>query len=194
MKSFYFAACLPLLLLVGCGPYVDGYYYSPRPAMTAVPTTQPSEPPPVVALASVIGIRREDSTLHIPLSVEIRLRLDNNGPQVVTFDPRMMELTTGDLVRFPPPVLFNTPPQLVVEPEQSMVVTADFPFPDAQPYDHFDLSTLQLRWLERIGTQNVTQIADFRRVELVYPYYYYGPDWGPYPYPYISGAVIIRRR
>src|SRR5258708_2756859 len=101
---------LGLIFVGGCGPYVDGYYYLPHPAMAEIRTTaatQPSakpQPPPLVAYASIVGIRRENRDLKIPLSVEIRLRLDNHGPQAVQFDPRSLDLTTAELLPFPPPI------------------------------------------------------------------------------------------
>ena len=196
MKSIGILGGLLLLLAAGCAPYVEGYYYAPHPALALIPATQPSQPPTVAAFASVVGIRRQDDQLHLPLSIEVRLRIDNNGSQQLWFDPRSMQLTSGDLIRFGPP-LIDAESQLVVDPGQSALITANFPFPGGKSYDDFDLSSLELRWGERVGPQNVGQVAEFRRAIYVYPSYYYGPYWDygyPYPYPYFHGVVIIRRR
>ena len=53
---------------------------------------------------SVIGVHREDRTEGFPESVEVRMRLENNGPETVRFDPQTLELTNGRLLPFPPPL------------------------------------------------------------------------------------------
>ncbi len=186
---------LLLGFLAGCSSYVDGYYYMPRPVVAEIPSTQPAQPPPVAAFASVVGIRREDKKLLIPESVEVRMRLDNNGPPTVTFDARSLELTTGDIVRFPPPLIETSGP-MVLMPGESALVTAYFPFPGGKSYDDFDLSSLQLRWASMIGPQRVEQIANFRQD--YQRYYYSDPYWGPYGYYrpgfYGGGVVMVHRR
>jgi hypothetical protein len=198
MKCVYLAMSVPLLCwVVGCAtpPYVDGYYYSPRPLVADIPSTQPALPPPVKAYASVVGIRNQDDTAHVPLSIEVRLRVDNNGPESVVFNPTSMELNTGDLFRFGPPLVATAP--VALTPGESAMVTAYFPFPAGKSYDDFDLGSLQLRWALQIGAQSVEQIGDFRQeIQQVY-YYRDDPYWGPYRYgprPYIGGVVVVHRR
>jgi hypothetical protein len=182
--------------LAGCSSYVDGYYYMPRPVIAELPATQPSQPPPVTAFASIVGIRRQDQKAALPESVEVRLRLDNNGPPTTTFDVRSLELTTGDLARFPPPLIQTSGP-VVLMPGESALVTAYFPFPGGKSYNDFDLSSLQLRWAIMLGPQRIEQIANFRQEYPRY-YYYYDPYWGPYPYyrsgVFVGGVVVIHRR
>jgi hypothetical protein len=200
MKWMYYALSLPLVAwLVGCSssPYVDGYSFAPRPVVAQIPSSQPSMPPPVAAYASIVGIRNEDKDAHLPESVEVRIRIDNNGPQTVTFDPKSLELNTGDLVRFPPPFVQSTAPAVLM-PGESVLATANFPFPGNKSYDDFDLATLQLRWGLTLGPQNVEQIADFRQIYQRYYYYEDDPYWGPYRYygprGYVGGVVVVRRR
>jgi hypothetical protein len=196
MKWLSYALCLPMLaLVIGCSssPYVDGYYFSPRPLVADIPATQPSQPPPVAAYATVVGIRNEDDKLHVPESVEVRLRIDNNGPDSVLFDPRSMELNTGDLFRFPPPQVASSPVALM--PGESGFVTAFFPFTPGHDYDNIDLGSLQLRWAVQIGQQRFEQIGNFQQVEQRVIYYrddpYARPYYGPGPY---GGVVVVHRR
>jgi hypothetical protein len=151
--------------------------------------------PTVTAYASVVGVRRDDRQQHIPLSFEVRLRLDNHGPQAVTFDPRSLDLSNGELLGFPPPIV--SPPQAIsVLPGQPVIVQANFPFPPGFGYDSRGMGELQLHWAVEIDGHVIPQSADFRRV---HRYYYYDPYWDypPYGYAYpgvgIGGTVIIRR-
>jgi len=104
--------CIVLLLgllcvgsLVGCSPYLEDFNYSPHPAVVEVRSTTNSQSPAVVALASVIGVHVADKKLDIPESVELRLRLENNGQETATFDPATMQLTSAHLQPFPPPII-----------------------------------------------------------------------------------------
>jgi hypothetical protein len=184
--------------MVGCSssPYEEGYLYLPRPAVAEVPAPQPNIPPPVSAFASIVGIRNADKNLGMPESVEVRLRVDNNGPLAIGFDPHSLQLSTGDLFPFPP-ALIQSPAPVTLGPGESAFVTANFPFPGGKSYEDFDLETLQLRWLLQIGPQRVQQVANFRQEYRRYYYYNYDPYWGYYPYPpgpYFRGVVIIHHR
>jgi hypothetical protein len=195
MRLLSYLAVIPVLLLVGCSPYVSGYYFTPHPGLSNVPATQPSQPVPAQVLATIIGIRNPDSKVNLPLSMEVRLMIENVGNQPVTFDARSMQLSTGDLVPFQPP-LFNATSSAVIPPGQSAIVTANFPFPNGANYDQVDLSILHLRWLIRVGDREVQQIQEFRRA--VYATYGYDPYYEPYPYyqpyPVVGGVVIVHRR
>jgi hypothetical protein len=197
MKALQAVCCLSLLLIVGCASptFVGGYYYLPHPGLADVPATQPSQPPAVSALATVVGIRYPDDQTHLPWSAEVRLRLENNGPETVTFDLRSLELTTGDLTRFLPAIVDNPPAgPLNIGPGQTAMVIADFPFPEGRPYDQYDVSSLHLRWSVQVGGRSAQQIVDFRLED--YPRYYYRPyyDDYPYPYPVFGGAFFFHRR
>lgn len=173
--------------LIGCSPYVDGFQYAPRPAVATVPGVPPQQGAQVTAYASIIGVRREDRKAGIPESVEARLRIENDGPQTLVFDPRSMELLDGMLLKFPAPVV--RPPEVVeLEPMQSAVVSAFFPFPPGHSYRNTDLDSLQLKWVVQIDRRPVTQSVSFHRL---YPVGYY------YPYPpppfWVGGEVVIVR-
>jgi hypothetical protein len=187
-------ALIVLTVAGGCSPYLD-YYYAPRPFVAQVPSTQPSQPPPLDALVAVIGIRREDHKRSTPESVEVRLRLDNNGPEPVEFDPQSLSLSDAALVAFPAPIL-DIPEGLRLGPAESATVTALFPFPPGHSHHNTDLSALQVRWLVSIGGRTVGQVV---RLQRIYAAYY-----GPYPYPYYypypwyggwgCGVVVVRHR
>lgn len=191
-RGLPFIVSLQLLALaVGCSPYEDDFEYAPRPALVEVRSTSPQRGPAVSALVSVIGIRREDRKLGVPESIEIRMRLENNGPETVVFDPRTLSLTNGRLVPFPPPIV-RPPGPITLAPTQSVTLSAFFPLPRTPGHDG-DLDSLELRWIAQVGTQSVSQSASFRRV---YPrFYYYDPYWAyPPPFYWYGGVVFVHRR
>jgi len=100
---------LPLasLLLAGCAQsqYVPGYAFYPEPAAVQVahPTSPQNQQVPLTVLATVVGVRNADANAHVPSSVAVHLRFENNGPSRVLFDPRTLELSNGQLRVFPPP-------------------------------------------------------------------------------------------
>jgi hypothetical protein len=195
LKKGYVLAVGLLLLFSGCSQYVSDYSYVPRPALADVPPAPPATAPPVSAEASIIGVRYDDPKDQIPPSVEIRLRLDNNGPDKVTFDPTSLELSNAELIRFPTPII-RPPTPINLDPGQTAYVTAYFPFPTGYFYDNMDLNSLQLRWHVQIAGKWASQGAYFHRV---YPYYY-GPQWSywgpppPPPFGFYGGVVIVHRR
>lgn len=181
-----------LMGVVGCSTYVDGYDFTPRPALAQVPGTQPSEPPPVTASVYVAGVRYNDDDDQIPPSIEIRMSIDNTSQGMVVLNPPDLNLTNGQGFQFMPPIV-RPPTPINIEPMQSAYLTAYFPFPGGTSWDNVDLSTLRLRWRLQIGPRVVGQIVYFNRV----PPVYYDPYWyGPPPpiWGYYGGVVIIHRR
>jgi hypothetical protein len=190
---------LLMMGVVGCSQYDDAYHFTPSPVNAQIPGTQPSDPPPVTTEVSIVGVRWDDPHNHIPPSIEIRMRMDNDSPENVVFDPMTMHLSTAQLVPFSAPII--RPPQpITVGPSQSAYLTAYFPFPSGQSQDSMDLSSLQLKWQLAIGDRHVGQIANFTRTSTYYagpsyyypyyPYYYYP---APYPYYYYGGVVVVHR-
>jgi len=176
-----------LMAVIGCSQYVDGYNYGPRPVTAQIPATQPQDPPPVTAMASVIGVRYDDQQDQIPPSIEIRLNVENTGRDAVVLDPASMELSTGTLMKFAPAIV-RPPTPITIGPDQAADLTAYFPFPGGTSYDSTDLGTLRLRWRLQIGERQAGQMVYFNRIPTVYydsyPYGYYGPPppifwWGP---------------
>lgn len=191
-RRIFLIFSLPLaMLMTGCSPYVDNYEYVPRPALAQIPPAPPDQYPPVTVQASLIGIRRADSSQGIPNSVELRMQVQNTAGQPVTFDPTTLVLINGELLTFAPPVL--SPPQVMtLAPGQIAMQEAYFPFPPGRWYDNTDMESLQLRWLVKINGSPVGQVVYFRRMH----YYYYDPYWNYPPPPYwgFSGGVVIVHR
>ena len=192
------AALSLLFLLVGCSAYVPNYYYLPHPGLIGVATTQPSQQTLAQVLVTVVGIRYEDSKLNLPLSVEVRVNVDNKGTSPISVDPGAMQLNSGDLSAFSAPLSTPQSP-LQIAPGQSGVLTAEFPFPDnGATFYRFDLSSLQLRLTLQVNGQLVQLAQTFRRS--YYQDYAYDPYWEPYPYsypyygPYVGGVVVVRHR
>jgi len=184
-----------LMWVIGCSQYVDGYNYTPRPVTAQIPATQPQDPPPVTAMVSVIGIRYDDEQDQIPPSVEIRMNVDNTGPDTVVFDPASMELSNGQLLRFAPAIV-RPPAPIVIGSMQSAYLTAYFPFLGGSSYDSTDLDTLRLRWRLQIGRRLAGQQVYFSRIPTEYydpyPYGYYAPP--PPPFFWWGPVVVFHRR
>jgi hypothetical protein len=184
---------LILASLGGCSPYLDDFQYSPHPAVAEIRSTSGQQSPALSAMASIIGVHRDDRRVDIPESIEVRLRLENNGTETVVFDPHTLELTNTQLLAFPAPVV-RAPSQITLNAMQGATLTAFFPLP--QHLQAGDLDALMLRWVIQIGGQKLSQSVNFRRV---YPRVYYDePYWGPYrgypPYFWYGGVVVIHRR
>jgi len=165
----------------------------PRPAVANIPPAPPQTYPPVTALASVIGVRLPDSRQGIPTSVQVQLRIENNGPETVVFQPQSMQLLDGVLMDFPPPMV-PAPSPVTLAPQQSASVSAYFPFPPGRSCDNTDLNALQLRWSVQVNGQIQGQAVSFSRV---FTAYYYQPYWvypPPYPWFGFGGVVVIHRR
>jgi hypothetical protein len=166
-----------LMAVIGCSQYDEDYQYSPRPVTAQIPATQPQDPPPVSVMATVVGVRYADEDNHLPQCVEIRMQVDNNGPDSAVFDPMSLELRNSELVRLGPPIVRPSAP-ITLNPAQSAYLTAYFPFPVGVAYDTMDLNSLQLRWRVQVGPRPVGQVVYFTRVWAPY----YGPGPGPYWY------------
>jgi hypothetical protein len=179
------------LLITGCSQYVDDYEYVPRPAIAQVSSSNGQDPPVTVQI-SLVGIRRADSDLGIPNSVELRMQVQNTDAAPVTFDPATLVLINGDLLTFGQPIV--SPPQVMsLAPGQQAIISANFPFPPGKWYDNMDMESLQLRWTVKVDGSPVGQFVYFRRVH----YYYYDTYWN-YPPPYWGwgngGSVVIVHR
>jgi hypothetical protein len=70
-----------------------------------------------------------------------------------------------------------------LEPMQSAVVSAFFPFPPGHSHRNTDLDSLQLKWVVQIDRRPVGQNVSFHRP---YPIRYYYP----YPPPFWAGARL----
>ena len=194
MKRYALLALSPLfvMLMGGCSKYLDGYYYAPRPALVEVPAQDPKAVPPVSSLVSVVGIHVKDHDEHLPLSVEVRMRLENNGPGTLTFDPGSLQLMDGSLLQFRPPILDQRTP-ITLPPMRAAVVSAFFPFPQGHDNHNTDLEVLQMRWQIRTDDHNGEMGTTFHRVYAPPPVpYWYDPVY-PYPYGFYGGVVIIHR-
>jgi hypothetical protein len=185
-------SCIALCLLflasaLGCSQYVDDYYYAPRPALAEIPPAPTEQSPPITASVSIIGIRNADHSIGIPESIEVRLRLDNNGTHRVSFNPKTLSLTDGSLNIFPPPIL-QPPDPATLAPTQSTMFSAFFPFPPGHSYDDMDMQSLQLRWTSQIDSRPIGQVVYFHRLMPVYYNYYYPP-----PAFVGTGVVVVHR-
>lgn len=148
-------------LLAGChSTYRAGYHYVPHPG--SVQTQDTSGGVGVRTLASVIGIRNADKEAGLPLSVEVRLQIENNADQPVAFDPATLRLISGDLRRFQTPITRPEGP-IDIPPAESATVSAWFPFPEG--YKGFEgvLAGFNLQWTLTQGGRTFPQSITFTR-------------------------------
>lgn len=162
----FFAPALLLLTAAGCvssqssfpQTYLPGYQYVPQPVMATIFTRE--QKPAVNVLVSVMGIHQADQS--VPLSVELRLRMENTGVAAATLDPRSMELVSGSLQPFDAP-LVRPPQPLQVAPGQTGTMTTFFRFPAGSNFQTMGLETLRLRWQVLIDNKPIEQTAYFER-------------------------------
>jgi hypothetical protein len=159
-----------LMSIGGCAPqpYVQGYAYDPKPNIVEVyHRVGTTEQTPLTVLASILGVHRADARRNIPYSVVVRLRLENSGQSLVSFDPATLELVTGTLKAFPPPQL--RPPEVIsLSSGQRRDVMAYFPFPPNATAHDMDLNHLRLRWEVKVDNVAVPQTALFQRSATYY--------------------------
>ena len=158
-----------LLLACGCSnsgsePYESGYTFYPQPATINVRRVGSNQPPQVTVLVTVLGVRNADPKAYVPYSVALRMRFDNVGQSRISFAPSSLELVTGTLIPFPPPVA--EPPQpFELAPGERRELTAYFPFPPNTQASQMGLQNLRLRWDTKIDGVSVPQSAVFNRIE-----------------------------
>ena len=145
----------------GCSLYNSAYVFDPGPVdVTAYkPGTHDD---PVHTLITIVGVRRADKESGIPASLEVRLRVENTSRYPITFEPASLVLFSGDLERFPDPILYPAEP-LALAPDQHGIVEAYFPFPDGRKATEVDLSGLNVRWTVSVDGHPVTSSASFQR-------------------------------
>jgi hypothetical protein len=175
----------------GCSRYVGEFCYRPRPAVAALnaPATGRASTsavaPGLTGYAIVVGVRRADAVAHLPLSVEVRLRLDNASVRDARFDPRSMEMYSAQLAAFGPPRVVRR--EIELPPGQPVIIEAFFPFSENVSLDDLNMQALRLRWIVQVGSAAVPQEAQFRRA---HRYYFDDPGWG-LPRGYPSGFYTV---
>jgi hypothetical protein len=173
--------CAAFVWLGGCAVYDGRFVYDPR--IVSVTTTadgdsglgaRPDEDQ-IRTLVSVIGIRRDDPKSELPASVEVRLRVENDGTSPVGFNPTALSLVSADLQAFPEPIVLPAH-GLEVEPGGHAVINAYFPLTDAD----LDLSALNVRWSLFLEGRRVSARSDFTRRRVVHhhPHRHYHVGFG----------------
>ncbi len=150
----------------GCSVYDSSYVFDPGP-IDVTADGPGADDEPIHVLVKVVGVRRPDKESQLPASVEVRLRLENTSRSPVTLEPASLVLFSGDLSRFPDPIL-RPATLLTVAPSESAIVEAYFPFPDGRRASDVDLSGLNLRWTVSIDGHPVTSSASVQRRPLGY--------------------------
>jgi hypothetical protein len=159
--------CMLLAAVVGCranasNPYVSKYKFIPPTQTADLRLDQPyaNTAPAATAAATIAGVRNDDADSGIPSSIEVRIRVDNRGPAVVSIDPGSLELRAGEFEAFPPP---QTEPSstLVVQPSSSRTLIAYFPFPSGKTYDTTKLKEVRLTYVARLDDRPFPQTAVF---------------------------------
>jgi hypothetical protein len=146
-------ALLATALAAGCSTYLPQYAYVPKPAQLEL-TAKADDTPLARTLVSVIGVRRAVPAEGIPVSVEIRVRVENLGTAPVMFDPASLALLSGDLKTFPAPTLLAADP-VELAPGASATVDARFPFPDDGTTSSVSMDGLHVQWSLEHGGRTI---------------------------------------
>ena len=157
-----------LLISVGCGTYDARFAYEPAPAETRLTETgQPEAEPVGRMLTSIIGVRRNDPNIDHPNTVQVRLRIENDGPQTIRINPTSLQLLTGNLREFGSP---STEPSGAVDVPTGERASLDayFPFPPETNSENLNLSGLNLKLDMRIGERTEQRSVNFHRLEYRY--------------------------
>ena len=173
---------LPLLLLAGCASsYESRYSFAPSPHEILV-QPEGAELPVARILVSVRGVRSPDSDLGIPLSTEVRMRVENLTDVPVLVQRGEFVLVDADLTSFGPPRI-DVPGDLFAMPAETLSLVLHFPFPPETKPEDLALEGLNLRLALRWNEERGAIVsATFERVVRMDPYYW-GPHYG-YPYGY----------
>jgi len=163
----------PLLILtlvfalVGCGTYDARYAYEPGPAEIALMDQRPDGEHRGRALATIIGVRRDNPALEFPNTVEVRVRVENDSEKSVSFDPSSLQLLAADLTPFGQPTT-RPAEQVTLEPGQTATVRAFFPVPRDAYRDDVNMQGLNLKWQMQVGQKTVQPSFTFNRKEYRY--------------------------
>ena len=153
-------------LMMGCSNqprYAEGYQYMPptsRQEMRLGNDPPANIGPAAVATSSVVGVRLADNQAKIPDSIEVKIRLDNNGPAMATLDPASLQVLTGEYVPLPAPKL-DPASTLYVSPGGSQVLTANFPFPPGRTYEQMKLNNVRLKYVVNLDKQSFPMDVPF---------------------------------
>lgn len=176
---------LSLTMLFGCSAYLPNQHFTPHPLDIKV-AAKPSQSPNIRALISITGIRRMDEEAGLPMSVEIRFRIENDSDQAISFNAKKMQLLSANLKAFDSPILDPAKDKFEISPRNNADWTALFPFPSGVR-DGFDLKGLNLKWSFKSGENVITESATFERERYHDTHtdfrFHYGIGYG-YPHRY----------
>ena len=178
---------LAAMMLAGCSVYDGRYAFEPPIVSVGVLDDEAVETESVRTLVSVIGVRRNDPDTGLPASVEIRVRVENDGAAPVRLEPTTLSLVAANLRAFPEPIVTDPGPVHVASGEHA-IVNAYFPIERVNGTRAVDLSGLNLHWALDIGDRRVTGSSDFKRRRIDYPAHRFS-----YRYGYSSSFDWYRR-
>jgi hypothetical protein len=166
-RSIVFSVLLLVATAIGCqankgSPYVSKFKFIP-PTQTAelrLDQAYANTAPAATVTTMIAGVRGDDAESGIPSSIEVRIRVDNRGPAVVSIDPGTLDLSAGPSDQFPPP---QTDPSstLVVQPSSSRMLTAYFAFPQGRTYDTTKLKEVRVTYVATLDGKPFPQTAVF---------------------------------
>jgi len=173
------ARLLLLALLGACSSTDMRMDYNPGPAQVVVRDEKGEAA--ARALLAVIGAERSDGTDQ--LRMRVRVRVENLGAEVVTFEGDRALLVDADLMAFDPPTWTapgapaDNASELAVPAGENALVDLRFPFPAGLDTSDLNLDGLNLRWSVSIGDRRELLGTTFTRRRRTTTFY-------PYPDPY----------
>lgn len=173
------AVLLASIGLVGCGQYVHGYNFAPKPGEVTLDLPRTPMDPDARVLASITGIRRNLPTVPGRQGLEIRLRVENLGPAPVRLDPGEVVVLAGSLELLRGPINPREPIELTEGDVQTVLLTYALP-EDVDVWDD-EMEGVHLRVPLRVDERTITRSIAFQRRYAGKPG---GRHHGAYPYGY----------
>ncbi len=167
------------MALAGCGQYVHGYDFAPKPGEVTLDLSDTPMDPDARVLASITGIRRELPTVPGRQGLEIRLRVENVGPAPVRLDPHDVVVLAGSLDRLRGPINPRDPIELDEGDVETILLTYALP-EDVDVWDD-DMEGVHLRVPLQAGGRTITRSIAFQRRYAGHPR---ARHHGAYPYGY----------
>ncbi len=171
VRLFRAATVVAIASLTACS--TDRYYpvrYGPAPMETPV-ASQGVPGSQVRALATVLGIAKEDKEAKSPAHVDVRIRLENLGNVDAKLLSQGLSLVSADLVAFGAGQLASpmSDGDVLIPASGSQTVDVMFPGPPHRDIESLDWSGLNLKFVVQFGDTNVPIGMTFSRVTYVPP-------------------------
>ena len=190
MKSALTSLTCVLLLVTltsaGCGTYLSRYDYTPQPGEMTVDVPDTANDPDARVLVTVVGIRQSLPDGSKGQGVDIKLRVENLGSEVVRFNPADVVVVTSSLTPLPGPLA--PPASVTLAAMEDATVMLTFALPDEVYASDDTMAGLNVRVPLHVADRTVKRGIGFnRQYDEIDDHYRY------YPPPYFHGYYFYHR-